>query len=57
MPSLRDRSKSVVVAGLLLLSVFGSFYQPENAQAQKSFARKGCLDCHKKFEEKYFSID
>src|ERR1700693_4772551 len=54
MHSLRSR-QTLILVGFFLLSGIAFFYSPESAEAQKKFARRECLDCHKKFEEKYFS--
>ena len=57
MNSLRKFMLIFPAVGLIFsMSCLLLHFSVDTAQAQKKFARKECLDCHKKFGDKYFGL-
>jgi len=46
----------IVMGALMLLCGVMLFISRDASWAQRKFERKGCLDCHKKFSDKYLSM-
>ncbi len=52
-----QKSRQLFIFGLVvLLGIFVSVFSTGTARAERTFARKDCSDCHKKFNDKYGSM-
>jgi len=53
------RKKRLIMAAIAQIILFSGlviYFYGDTAHAERKFARKECLDCHKKFADKYMSL-